>query len=133
MVSIMTALWFAHLEAEDRVSVKPHASPVLQAIQYLLGNLDRSYLTKLRAYEGLQSYPSRSSERSVVYALLIVFGMMPMLCVGPLFGRFLTRKRRCNWRFSTPKTSRCQAGPSGRGRVDRIQIMSSPSRVRRSR
>jgi pyruvate dehydrogenase E1 component len=30
MVSIMIALWFAFLEAEDRVSVKLHASPVLQ-------------------------------------------------------------------------------------------------------
>src|SRR4051794_10385004 len=26
MVSIMTALWFAHLGPDDRVSVKPHAS-----------------------------------------------------------------------------------------------------------
>ena len=40
MVSIMTALWFAHLRVEDRVSVKPHASPVLHAIEYLLGQLD---------------------------------------------------------------------------------------------
>ena len=45
MVSLMTALWFAHLEAPDRVSVKPHASPVLHAINYLLGRLDRRYLT----------------------------------------------------------------------------------------
>ncbi len=37
MVSIMTALWFGHLRAADRVSVKPHASPVLHAIEYLLG------------------------------------------------------------------------------------------------
>lgn len=59
MVSIMTALWFAHLEAEDRVSVKPHASPVLHAINYLLGELDRGYLTELRTFKGLQSYPSR--------------------------------------------------------------------------
>src|SRR4051812_18733948 len=29
MASIMSALWFAHLEAGDQVSVKPHASPVL--------------------------------------------------------------------------------------------------------
>jgi pyruvate dehydrogenase E1 component len=27
MVSLMTALWFGVLEAPDRVSVKPHASP----------------------------------------------------------------------------------------------------------
>ncbi len=59
MVGIMTALWFGHLEAADRVSVKPHAAPVLHAINYLLGRLDPSYLTELRAYKGLQSYPSR--------------------------------------------------------------------------
>jgi pyruvate dehydrogenase E1 component len=59
IVSIMTALWFAHLRAPDRVSVKPHASPVLHAIEYLLGRLDREYLTTLRQFGGLQSYPSR--------------------------------------------------------------------------
>lgn len=61
-VSIMTALWFAHLESGDQVSVKPHASPVLHAISYILGRLDRSYLTELRAYRGLQSYPSRTKD-----------------------------------------------------------------------
>jgi pyruvate dehydrogenase E1 component len=59
MVSIMTSLWFGHLRAQDRVSVKPHASPVLHAINYLLGELDESYLPTLRAFAGLQSYPSR--------------------------------------------------------------------------
>ncbi|MGE0157766.1 MAG: pyruvate dehydrogenase [Gemmatimonadales bacterium] len=59
MVSMMTALYFAHLRAEDRVSVKPHAAPVLHAINYLLGQLEPRYLTELRAYGGLQSYPSR--------------------------------------------------------------------------
>jgi pyruvate dehydrogenase E1 component len=59
MVSIMTALWFEHLRAPDRVAVKPHASPVLHAIEYLLGQLDRRYLTTLREFGGLQSYPSR--------------------------------------------------------------------------
>jgi pyruvate dehydrogenase E1 component len=39
MVSIMTSLWFRHLRPQDRVSVKPHASPVLHAINYLLGEL----------------------------------------------------------------------------------------------
>src|SRR3954466_2899842 len=47
MASTMTALWFAHLEASNQVSVKPHASPVLHAINYLLGRLDESYLTRL--------------------------------------------------------------------------------------
>jgi pyruvate dehydrogenase E1 component len=59
MVSIMTALWFKHLRPEDRVSVKPHASPMLHAINYLLGELDASYLPRLREFGGLQSYPSR--------------------------------------------------------------------------
>ena len=62
LVTVMTALYFAHLDAADRVSVKPHASPVYHAIQYLLGNLDRSYLTTLRAFGGLQSYPSRTKD-----------------------------------------------------------------------
>ncbi len=55
----MTALWFDHLRPQDRVSVKPHASPVLHAINYLLGELDESYLPRLREFGGLQSYPSR--------------------------------------------------------------------------
>ena len=42
MVSLMTALYFGVLEAPDRVSVKPHASPVLHAINHLLGRLDRA-------------------------------------------------------------------------------------------
>src|SRR5579863_664629 len=62
MVSIMTSLWFRHLRQEDRVSVKPHASPVLHAINYLLGRLDEEYLPTLRAFGGLQSYPSRSKD-----------------------------------------------------------------------
>ncbi|ALL77553.1 pyruvate dehydrogenase [Pseudonocardia sp. EC080610-09] len=62
LVTIMTSLWFEHLQPGDRVSVKPHASPVLHAINYLLGELDASYLPTLRAFGGLQSYPSRSKD-----------------------------------------------------------------------
>src|SRR5919206_2802584 len=48
VVSILTALYFGGwLRAGDRVSIKPHASPVYHAIQYLLGNLDRRYLPKI--------------------------------------------------------------------------------------
>jgi pyruvate dehydrogenase E1 component len=66
MVSIMTSLWFEQLQAGDRVSVKPHASPVLHAINYLLGGLDQKYLTTLREFGGLQSYPSRSKDPDLV-------------------------------------------------------------------
>ena len=37
-VTLMTALYFHVLRPQDRVAVKPHASPVFHAIQYLLGN-----------------------------------------------------------------------------------------------
>src|SRR3712207_9041963 len=48
MVTIMTALWLEQLRAHDRVPVKPHASPVLHALEYLLGQLDDSYLPRLQ-------------------------------------------------------------------------------------
>src|SRR5450755_448538 len=66
LVTAMTALYFGYLDAPDKVSVKPHASPVFHAIQYLLGNLDRGYLPMLRAFGGLQSYPSRTKDPDVV-------------------------------------------------------------------
>ncbi|GAA2147171.1 pyruvate dehydrogenase [Nocardioides koreensis] len=66
MVDIMVALWFHELTSEDRVSVKPHASPVLHAINYLLGDLDAAYLPTLRAKGGLQSYPSRLKDPGTV-------------------------------------------------------------------
>ena len=62
VVSIMTALYFHFLQAGDRISIKPHAAPVFHAIQYLLGHLPQRYLTELRAYGGLQAYPSRSKD-----------------------------------------------------------------------
>ena len=62
MVGVMTALWFGGLTREDRVSVKPHASPVLHALSFLLGRLDASYLPRLREYGGLQPYPSRTKD-----------------------------------------------------------------------
>jgi pyruvate dehydrogenase E1 component len=66
LVTVMTALYFAYLDAPDKVSVKPHASPTFHAIQYLLGNLDRAYLPMLRAFGGLQSYPSRTKDPDTV-------------------------------------------------------------------
>jgi len=66
MVSIMTALWFGALDAQDRVSVKPHASPVLPASNYLLGDLPASELPRLRELGGLQSYPSRTKDPDTV-------------------------------------------------------------------
>src|SRR5262245_40909408 len=58
LVTIMTALYFAVLKPEDRIAVKPHASPVFHAIQYLLGNQSRPKLEAFRGFTGAQSYPS---------------------------------------------------------------------------
>lgn len=66
LVDVMVALWFTALGPEDRVSVKPHAGPVLHAINYLLGDLDPSYLPRLRDLGGLQSYPSRTKDPDTV-------------------------------------------------------------------
>ncbi|MEM8854954.1 MAG: transketolase, partial [Pseudomonadota bacterium] len=62
MVSIMTALYFSALRPEDRVAVKPHASPVFHAIQYLMGNQTREKIENFRGYHGAQSYPSRTKD-----------------------------------------------------------------------
>ncbi|HZW48082.1 MAG TPA: transketolase, partial [Microvirga sp.] len=60
--TILTALYFAVLRPEDRVAVKPHASPIFHAIQYLFGNQTREKLEHFRAYKGAQSYPSRTKD-----------------------------------------------------------------------
>ena len=65
MVTIMTSLWFGHLSGDDKVAVKPHASPVYHALKYLTGELDRSYLARLRDFGGLQAYPSRTKDPDV--------------------------------------------------------------------
>ncbi|UWQ90816.1 transketolase [Rhodobacteraceae bacterium M382] len=62
MVSIMTALYFSALKPQDRVAVKPHASPVFHAIQYLMGNMDRERMENFRGFGGVQSYPSRTKD-----------------------------------------------------------------------
>lgn len=62
MVSIMTALYFSALRPEDRVAVKPHASPIFHAIQYLMGNQTREKMENFRGFGGVQSYPSRTKD-----------------------------------------------------------------------
>ena len=60
--TLLSALYFDVLRPEDRVAVKPHASPVFHAIQYLLGSQTRENLERFRAFGGAQSYPSRTKD-----------------------------------------------------------------------
>jgi len=62
LATIMTALYFHVLRPQDRVAVKPHASPNFHAIQYLLGKQTREKLEAFRGYKGAQSYPSRTKD-----------------------------------------------------------------------
>ncbi len=62
MVSIITALYFSALRPQDRVAVKPHASPVFHAMQYLMGNLPLEKMQNFRGFGGVQSYPSRTKD-----------------------------------------------------------------------
>ncbi|MEE8505140.1 MAG: transketolase, partial [Kiloniellales bacterium] len=66
LATLMTALYFDVLRPQDRVAVKPHASPAFHAIQYLLGHQSRDRLERFRAYGGAQSYPSRTKDRDDV-------------------------------------------------------------------
>ena len=62
LANIMSALYFSVLRPQDRVAVKPHASPVFHAIQYLFGHQTREKLENFRGFKGAQSYPSRTKD-----------------------------------------------------------------------
>lgn len=64
--TLLTALYLSVLSPRDRVAVKPHASPVFHAIQYLLGRQTRDKLEAFRAFGGAQSYPSRTKDTAPV-------------------------------------------------------------------
>ncbi len=99
MVSIMTALWFGHIGGEDKVAVKPHASPVYHAIKYLTGELDRSYLTTLRQRGGLQAYPSRTKDPDVSD---FSTGSVGLGAVAPLFSALTRRYADSHFGTSDP-------------------------------
>jgi len=88
VVSIMTSLWFGHLNGDDKVAVKPHSSPIFHAIKYLIGELDRSYLTRFRTLGGLQSYPSRTKDPDVAD---FSTGSVGLGAVAPLFASMARR------------------------------------------
>ena len=62
VATLITALYLDVLRPGDRVAVKPHASPMYHAIQYLLGRQSREKLERFRAFGGAQAYPSRTKD-----------------------------------------------------------------------
>jgi len=88
VVTILTALYFHFLRAGDRVSIKPHASPVFHAAQYLLDRLPRRYLTTLREFGGLQAYPSRTKDPDPVD---FSTGSVGLGAVAPVFAALAGR------------------------------------------
>jgi pyruvate dehydrogenase E1 component len=87
-VSLLTALYFAALRPGDVVATKAHASPAFYAIQYLLGRLDANALQGLRAFGGLQAYPSRRKNPEVVD---LSTGSMGLGAVMATFSALATR------------------------------------------
>lgn len=88
MVTIMTALYFHHLNQGDLVSVKPHASPIFHSIQYLLGQITRDYMPMLRQFGGLQAYPSRTKDPDKVD---FSTGSVGLGAVAPIFASLARR------------------------------------------
>src|SRR5713101_9932533 len=99
VVSLMTALYFATLRPQDHVAVKPHASPVLHAIQYLLGRLPQQMLTTLRDFGGLQAYPSRTKDLDGV---TISTGSVGLGAAATIFGALTQRYVRDHFGPRTP-------------------------------
>src|SRR5690348_14287468 len=52
MTTLLATLYFHALKPQDRVAIKPHASPVFHAIQYLFGRQTQDQLERFRAFGG---------------------------------------------------------------------------------
>ena len=63
MATLMAALYFHALRPQDKVAVKPHASPLLHGVEYLFGRQSQDQLERFRGLGGAQSYPSRTKDQ----------------------------------------------------------------------
>ena len=88
MISVLTALYFDALGPGDAVAVKAHASPAFYAVQYLRGRLEADALRRLRAFGGLQAYPSRRKNPEIVD---LSTGSMGLGAVAATFGGLASR------------------------------------------
>lgn len=90
VVSLLTALYFKALGPGDLVAVKAHAAPAFYAIQYLRGRLPAEALRALRAFGGLQAYPSRRKNPDIVDISTGSMGLgVVQATFGALAGRYL--------------------------------------------
>lgn len=95
MVSILCALYLRWLRPDDMVAIKPHASPVYHALRYLLGDLEGHWLSTLRSFGGLQSYPSRTKDPDRVD---FSTGSVGLGAVAPMFAALADRYLRTHLR-----------------------------------
>ena len=102
VTALMTALYFHALRPEDRVAVKPHASPVFHAIQYLLGNQSLENLKNFRAFGGAQSYPSRTKDADDVDFATGSVGLGPAMTVFATLAQDYLRRHLPAVRAETP-------------------------------
>jgi pyruvate dehydrogenase E1 component len=87
LVTIMTALFLHVLRPQDRIAVKPHASPVWHGLMYLLGRQSQEKLQNFRALGGAQSYASRTKDGADVDFSTGSVGLPPALTVFAALAR----------------------------------------------
>ena len=90
--------------SNDKISVKPHAAPVFHAIQYLLGHLDKKYLTQLRSFGGLQAYPSVTKDPDNVDFSTGSVGLGP---ITPNFASLVEKYLESHFEY-TSNNSKCK-------------------------
>ncbi len=100
VASILTALYCHYLNPGDRVSIKPQSSPAYHALHYLLGQLPQTYLTELRAFGGLQPYPSRTKDPDHID---FSTGSVGLGAVAPAFAALTQRYINTHVGTTTPR------------------------------
>ncbi|MBI1846890.1 MAG: pyruvate dehydrogenase [Candidatus Rokubacteria bacterium] len=88
IVTLLTALYFKALRPGDALAVKAHGSPAFYAALYLRGRLTVNDLKSLRAFGGLQAYPSRRKNPGIVD---FSTGSMGLGAVQATFGALVAR------------------------------------------
>ena len=125
-VTLLTALYMDVLRPQDRVAVKPHASPVFHALQYLLGKQSRDNLEAFRALGGAQAYPSRTKDADDVDFSTGSVGLGVAVTAVRLAGPGLRAPARHG------SATACGDGPHGRAdgrrRTGRGQHLRGPAR-----